>query len=390
MVASHPVQYSSPIMRLMAHDSRLEIKVAYCSMQGAEPHIDPDFGIEVKWDVPLLEGYPWVLVPNRSLVPRVGSFFGLFNPGVWRLISRGKFDAVVLYTGYVCATFWMAIAAAKWNHIPVVFGTDATTLQPRDNKGWKLQVKKLLVPAIFRLADVAIAPSEASRKFILGMGIPESRIALTPFVVDNPWWRQEASEVDRGAVRREWRIPEEALVVLFCAKLQPWKRPDDALRAFAKANVKGTFLVFAGDGPMRASLESTARSLGVVERTRFLGFVNQSGLPSVYRSADLFILPSKSDACPVVVCEAMLCGCPVVLSDEIRGRFDLVKDGETGFIYPCGNIDALAAILSSTLTDRNKLSELSRAAVTRMETWSPRENVDGTVQAVEKASNCRQ
>lgn len=389
MVASHPVQYSSPIIRLMAQDPRLEIKVAYCSMQGAEPHIDPDFGIEVKWDVPLLEGYPWVLVPNRSPVPGVGSFFGLFNPGVWRLISRGKFDAVVLYTGYVCATFWMAIAAAKWNHIPVVFGTDATTLQPRDYKGWKLQVKKLLVPAIFRLADVAIAPSEASRRFILGLGIPESRIALTPFVVDNPWWRQQASEVDRGAVRREWRIPEEALVVLFCAKLQPWKRPDDALRAFAKANVKGTFLVFAGDGPMRASLESNAKSLGVVERTRFLGFVNQSGLPSVYRSADLFILPSKSDACPVVVCEAMLCGCPVVLSDEIRGRFDLVKDGETGFIYPCGNIDALAAILSSTLTDRSKLSELGRAAVTRMETWSPRENVDGTVQAVEKACNRR-
>jgi len=292
-----------------------------------------------------------------------------------------------LYTGYMCATFWIAIAAAKWNRVPILFGTDATTLQPRDNKRWKLPVKRFLLPAIFRLADIAIAPSEAGRQFILGMGIHGSRVVLTPFVVNNPWWRRRASEVDRGAVRREWGIPEESVVALFCAKLQPWKKPDDALHAFAKANVKGTYLVFAGEGPMRASLEAKAKSLGIAERTRFLGFVNQTGLPAVYRSADLFILPSEYDPCPVVVCEAMLCGCPVVLSDEIRGRFDLVKDGETGFIYPSGNIDALAAVLSNALTDRNRLSELGRAAVMRMENWSPRENVNGTVEAVERACN---
>lgn len=388
LIASHPVQYSSPIFRLLTQDPRLEIQVAYCSMQGAESQLDPGFGIDVKWDISLLDGYPWLLVPNRSLVQRAGSFFGLFNPGIWRLISGGKFDSVILFTGYTCATFWIAIAAAKWSRVPILFGTDATTLQPRDHKGWKLPVKRLLIPAIFRLADVAIAPSEAGRRFIHAMGIPESRIALTPFVVDNTWWRQRASEVDRRVARKEWGIPEDSVVALFCAKLQPWKKPDDALRAFAKANVKGTYLVFAGEGPMRASLESAAKSLGVAEQTRFLGFVNQSGLPSVYRSADLFILPSEYDPCPVVVCEAMLCGCPVVLSDEIRGRFDLVKDGETGYIYPSGNIDALAAVLSSTLTDRDKLGELARAAVARMETWSPRENVDGTVQAVELACNC--
>ncbi len=157
------------------------------------------------------------------------------------------------------------------------------------------------------------------------------------------------------------------------------------LRAFAKANVTGAYLVFAGDGAMRTSLEATAKLLGVAEQTRFLGFVNQTGLPSVYKSADLFVLPSEHDRCPVVVCEAMLCGCPVVLSDEIRGRFDLVKDGETGFIYPCGNVDFLARILADALGDRAKLADLSRAAVVRMETWSPRENVDAIVLAVERA-----
>jgi glycosyltransferase involved in cell wall biosynthesis len=384
VVSTHPVQYASPIFRLLGEDPRIESQVAYCSLQGVEAQIDPDFGVEVKWDIPLLEGYRWVLIPNRSWTPRVGSFFGLLNLGIWRLIRRESFDAIVLLTGYTCATFWVAIVAAKASGISVLFSTDATSLKPLDGKRWKLAVKRFLLPAIFRLADVVLIPSEAGRQFILSLGIPESRVVLTPFVVDNTWWRQRASEVDRSAVRQRWGIPDDALVVLFCAKLQPWKRPDDVLRAFARASVKGSYIVFAGDGAMRPSLQATAKVLGVADRTRFLGFVNQTGLPSVYKSADLFVLPSEHDRCPVVVCEAMLCGCPVVLSDEICGRFDLVKDGETGFIYRCGNIEALARILTNALEDRSKLTELGRAAVKRMETWSPRENVDGIALAVER------
>ena len=85
---------------------------------------------------------------------------------------------------------------------------------------------------------------------MLSMGISDLRVVLTPFVVDNTWWRQRASEANRSEVRQEWGVPEDALIVLFCAKLQPWKRPDDVLRAFAKANVDGAYLFFAGDGPM--------------------------------------------------------------------------------------------------------------------------------------------
>jgi glycosyltransferase involved in cell wall biosynthesis len=386
IIASHPVQYGSPIFCLLAQDPRVESEVAYCSLQGAEAGIDPGFGVEVKWDIPLLDGYRWTLIRNRSWAPGIGSFFGLLNVGIWRKIRRGKIDAVVLLTGYVYATFWIALVAAKMTKIPLLFGTDATSLQSRDRKRWKISIKRFLLPAIFRLADVVIIPSEAGRQFILGMGISDSRIVLTPFVVDNAWWRQRASQVSRSDVRRAWGIPEDALVVLFCAKLQSWKRPDDVLRAFAKANVEETYLVFAGDGSLRAGLEATATALGIAERTRFLGFVNQTGLPSVYRSADLFIMPSEYDPCPVVVCEAMLCGCPVVLSDQIRGRFDLVIEGRTGFIYPCGHVDALAGILTTALRDRARLAELSRAAVVRMETWSPREHVDALVLAAERAS----
>lgn len=377
------------MFRLLARDPRLDVHVAYGTLQGAEPTVDPEFGVRVAWDVPLLEGYPWVQLPNLSWRPRVGRFFGLINARLWQMLRTRQYDAVVSYMGYAYATFWVMAVAAKWSGTPFLFGTDATGLTPRAGFDWKAKVKKILLPKILGMADVVIAPSAATRDYVNGLGIPLKRIALTPFVVDNDWWRSRAAMVDRRAVRKSWRIPDEALVVLFCGKLQPWKRPQDALHAFARADVPGSYLVFAGTGPLFASLEREAEYLGVTERVRFLGFVNQTQLPEIYTASDLMVLPSQYDACPVVVCEAMLCGCPAVISDEIRGRFDIVAHGTTGFIFPCRDIQALARILSLALADRTRLIELRRIAVARMETWSPRENLEATVEAVERAIQFR-
>src|SRR5207249_1220882 len=95
LIASHPVQYHAPVFRLMAQNPRLEIQVAYCSLHGAEAALDRDFGVELAWDIPLLEGYPWVHIPHLSRRARPGQFLGLINPGLWKLISSGKYDAVV-------------------------------------------------------------------------------------------------------------------------------------------------------------------------------------------------------------------------------------------------------------------------------------------------------
>lgn len=383
LVCTHPVQYQAPLFPLMAQHPRLDIQVAYCSLQGAEAALDQEFGVDVKWDVPLLEGYRWVHVANRSPRPGLGHFFGLFNPGLWKLVSAGGYDAVVVYTGYACASFWIVVAAARLHRIPILFGTDAIGLVSRSPSRWKTWAKKLVLPAIFRMATVAIAPSAATASYLESLHVPKDRIVVTPFVVDNDYWTSRAARVDRESVRASWGVSDGQPVVLFCAKLQPWKRPQDALRAFAKANLPDARLIMAGEGPLRAELEAEAKTLGVAERVRFVGFVNQGGLPALYRSADVMVLSSEYDPCPVVVCEAMLCGCPVILSDRIRGRSELVRPGETGFFYPCGDVGALAATLHGLLSDPRRLDQMSKAARSRMETWSPRENIEAHAQAIQ-------
>ncbi len=368
-VASHPVQYQAPLFQRLATHPNFDMHVAYCSLRGAE----------------LIDDYPWTHVPNRG--SGAESFLGLCNAGLWTLIRRGKYDVVVSYVGYVRASFWIAYLAAKASNSGFVFGTDATTLAPRDGRAWKAIVKKFLWPKLFGLADQVIVPSTAGVDFMRSLGIPADRITLTPFVVDNDWWMRESSQVDRGAVRASLGVSLREAVILFCAKLQPWKRPQDLLRAFAKANIPDTLLVFAGEGVLRSQLESEAEQLGVAGRVRFLGFVNQSGLPAVYTAADLFVLPSEYDACPVVVCEAMLCGCPVVISDQIRGRFDLVRAGITGDIFTCGDLGALATSLRKILSDPGRLRELSESARNLMKTWSPEQNVVATLGAIRTAAS---
>jgi glycosyltransferase involved in cell wall biosynthesis len=390
IVSSHPIQYNAPLYRLMAQHPKLDILVAYCSLQGAEKGVDPGFGVEVAWDVPLLEGYPWVHVPNRSPRPGIDRFFGLINPGLWKLVRQGGFDCLIVY-GYAYLSFWLAILSAKSARIPLILATDATCLAPRDGRGWKIPLKRILLPRIFGLADIVYAPSSATIEFLRSLGIPEDRIVLCHYTVDNDYFAQAAAKVNRIEVRQRWNIPDDAVVILFCAKLVPWKRPQDVLHAFAAINQQPQvvsnpfYLVYAGEGILRQSLEIEAKSLGVTDRVRFLGFVNQSRLPEVYVASDLLVLPSEHESWGLVVNEAMVCGLPVIVSDRVGAGRDLVRPGETGEIYPVGDVAALSGILRRLLADPTQLKRMGEAARRRMETWSYRECLNGYVEAIEKA-----
>ena len=383
LIATHPVQYASPVFREMARHPRLDIEVAYCSMQGAETGVDKDFGVEVKWDVPLLDGYSWKQIPNRARRPSLDRFFGLTNTGVWRMIRKGKYDAVVMYTGYRIASFWIALAAAKLSGTKVIFGTDASSIQLREGSSLKLWFKPRILSFVFHRADRVFGASVAGKEYLESLGIRPERIGIVPLVVDNDWWLARSKTVDRAAERANWGIPMDAPVVMFCAKLQPWKRPLDLLRAFASANVSGSHLVFAGDGTLANELKQEAAQLGMSDRVHFLGFQNQSQLPVAYSSADLFVLPSKYDPCPAVVCEAMLCGLPVVISDEIRGRREQIDEGKTGYIFPCGDVDALSDILRRALADPSRLKEMGQAARRKMDSFSPATNVQAFVELLD-------
>jgi len=392
LIGTHPIPYAAPVYNRLAQHPDLDILVAYCSLQGAERAVDPEFGVEVEWDLPLLEGYKWIEVPNWSPRPGVGRFWGLINPGLWNLVRKGGFDAVLVY-GYAYLSYWVAILAAKSAGVPVILATDAVRLAtPYGGWWWKRWVKRPVIQFIYRrVADTIAVGSTATIHYLRSLGVPDRQMVVTHNTVDNDFFLMASNRADRKATREKWGIPDTAFVVLYCAKLLPWKRPLDLIAAVAQLRdldpklFENTYLVLAGEGQLRAELERGIRTRGIDCRVRFLGFVNQSKLPEVYAASDLMVLPSQNETWGLVVNEAMACGLPVVVSDRVGARLDLVVPGVTGEVYPVGDVHALANILRDLLSDREKLSLMKEAARARLSTWSYREHVQGVVDAVANA-----
>ncbi len=234
-----------------------------------------------------------------------------------------------------------------------------------------------------------MAASNAAKKLAMTLGVPEKRLRIIRSGVDKEGWVASNAKCNRSAVRAGWKVPDNARVILYCAKLQPWKRPLDLLEAFAKANLPGVYLVFAGDGPQRNLLESRVHALGLADRVRVMGFVNLSQLPSFYCAADLFVLPSAYDPCPLVVPEAMFSGLPVILSDAVLGRLEMIDVGKSGYLYPCGDVDALAGILKNVFIEPEKLLQLKDGVRRQMESWTREEFLDCWVGAVEAATRLK-
>jgi glycosyltransferase involved in cell wall biosynthesis len=326
---------------------------------------------------------PRVEIPNKGTDSE--GFWGLYNPVLGKFVLEGKFDAVFCHTGYIRASFWITYFASKLSHSAFLFGTDATTLTPLGRRMWKRPVKRAFWPILYRQASQVIAPFSGTHDLLRTLGLPDDRISLIPYVVDNDWWKAQAASVDRNAVRASSGAGPDTAVVLFCAKLQPWKRPLDLLQAFARAHVRNSLLLLAGDGPLKEDLQAEVARLDITDRVRFLGFVNQSQLPALYTAAEVMVLPSQYDAFGVVVNEAILCGCPVIASDSVGAGRDLIAPVDPSFIYPCADVDALSALLRRVLSDQTDLAKFQVAAAERMKTWSPREYVAATIEAVGRA-----
>jgi dolichol-phosphate mannosyltransferase len=146
---------------------------------------------------------------------------------------------------------------------------------------------------------------------------------------------------------------------LFVGRLESRKAPDLLLRALAEAPDPNC--VFVGDGPMRPELERLSEELGLTDRVAFLGYVRAADLPALYARAQLLVLPSVSEAMPLVVLEAMACGTPV-LASRIAGLPSVVRDYETGVLVDPGDVGQIALALRFLLRDRALLAHMSSEA----------------------------
>ena len=202
--------------------------------------------------------------------------------------------------------------------------------------------------AAYRLAHAVVANSAAAAAQLVREGVPARKVRLIPNGVDTARF---AATAPARPIRR----------VVMVANLRAEKGHDvliDAVPQILAAH-PGTEFVLAGDGPQREALAVRARSRGVADRVQFLGQCHD--VPAVLAGADLFVLPSRSEAMPNAVIEAMAAGLPVVAS-EVGGIPELITSGATGVLVPAGDASRLAGAVIELIEDPDRAFQMGHAA----------------------------
>ncbi len=186
--------------------------------------------------------------------------------------------------------------------------------------------------------------------------IPAPKIEVIANGVDVKKFRPASS---REAAKATLELPSGAFVVGTVGSLREVKNHILLIRAFAR-HVKidpSSFLLVVGDGPMRSTLESQARSLGIYEQVRFAG--HRSAVWKYVQAMDVFVQPSSKEGSPTALLEAMACGVPVVAARS-SGCVELHDKTGLPLLVECDDEHELAARLAELRANEHHRLELSK------------------------------
>ena len=386
-LVSHPIQYQAPLLRRVAQEPDIDLTVFFGSDFSVRDYKDAGFGVGVKWDVPLLDGYCHEFLP----VLRDNANPGALSPLNYGIFSRLRgsrrapaFDVLWVH-GYSSLNTLQGMLAAKSLGIPVLVRAEPW-LGDRDRSGPTLAVKQLFFMLLRGLVDGALPIGTLNAEYwrhYMGEDFPLYRM---PYAVDNHYFqdRSEEAREARPALQKELNLDPARPVILFASKLQSRKRCGDLVEAYKDLSPGGKprpYLVIVGDGEERAALERQVAE-SRLEGVRFCGFRNQSELPRFFDLATVFVLPSRHEPWGLIVNEVMNAGRAVIVSNDVGCQPDLIEDGVEGCVFPAGDVAALTDALRKVLATPETAVAMGQRGLAKVRAWDFEEDVRGLRQAI--------
>ncbi|HUR94162.1 MAG TPA: glycosyltransferase family 4 protein [Gemmatimonadales bacterium] len=234
--------------------------------------------------------------------------------------------------------------------VPHLFGETAFEEAPWPMAAAVWAAERPLARAYRRAGFHAI--SESTRDDLVARGVPSGSVRVIHPGVDGTRF---VPAPDGGRT--------EQPRFLYVGRLKRYKGIALAIRALAAARVhRGDLaLDIAGTGDHRPELEQLAASLGLAEVVRFHGFVSEAAKIELLQRSWANVFPSPKEGWGITVVEAAACGTPSIASNS-PGLRDSVRDGETGFLVPHGNVDALAGRMLELAGSPAVVARLGRGA----------------------------
>jgi len=191
------------------------------------------------------------------------------------------------------------------------------------------------------------------------LGIPSARVTVLRNGIDTDRFARDPAQ--RSRVRAEFGAKDSQTVLLACGELSEVKGHEWLIRAAPEiiARYPNVLVAIAGDGALRARLESLAAELGMAAHVRFLGF--RRDVPALLSAADVFVMPSLSEGLPLAILEAMASGVPIVAT-RVGGMPQLIQTGQTGWLVAPSDAQDLARGILSAVEDEPARRRVTAAA----------------------------
>jgi glycosyltransferase involved in cell wall biosynthesis len=347
ILESHPIQYRVPVYQCMERLRAGACKVVFGTDSSVRGHRDAGFGREVKWNVPLLSGYPFEVLHNQR-GDSLESWASLHGRGVAALLRRERPSALLL-NGLVYhmdfAAYWSAVQLG----IPVWLRSE-TQDDAFSRSAWKGALRHLCYRVLYRPLRRVFFIGELNRRHLLRHGVRPDRLRPARYCVADPLRDVTAADKlqRRRATRQRLGFADDEVVVAFFGKLIAKKNPDLLFAATSHLPEelrRRVRLLIVGSGELETELR--ARGEGAV----FAGFINQNELPDYYLAADIVVLPSRrmGETWGLVINEALQAGCAAVVSDAV-GCAEEFKSWERVRVFPAGDAWQLAQHLHELAT----------------------------------------
>lgn len=206
---------------------------------------------------------------------------------------------------------------------------------------------------LMRLGDVVVAVSEAERKHLVERGFKERRLVSI--------WNAPNRSPREAYAKNEQEITLNRPCILAVCGLHRRKGVSDLVEAFAAINAEFPewHLYIAGDGPDHDALEHRVQVIGLKQHITFLGYVRAA--KSLFKQADIFVLPSYADPGSLTIGEARAAGCAIVAT-AVGGTPEMLEFGRAGRLVPPGSPTQLAAELHKLMANTADREALRAAA----------------------------
>jgi glycosyltransferase involved in cell wall biosynthesis len=367
IVTSHPIQYNAPLFKVLASQPNLNVKVFYTLGNVYSTLEDKGFGKTIDWDIPLLDGYNYEFLSNISLTPGTSHFKGINNPTIIKSIEVYQPVAILIY-GWRFVSHLKVLRHFK-NKVPIYFRGDSTLLD--EQKTIKGLLRKITLKWVYKHISKAFYVGTNNRLYFLKHGVKDQHLIFAPHAIDNDRFGDtKAVAGESELIRSKLGIPEQHTVFLFSGKFENKKSPLLLIKSFKKLNQERISLLLVGSGLLEGLMKEEARGCSNIH---FMSFQNQTQMPAIYRSADVYVLPSggPGETWGLSVNEAMACGLAIITSDKVGCAVDLVKENVNGYSFESGKLEKLVEKLTlCAAMNKAELKSMGDASISIINDWS--------------------